>query len=878
MVALNRSHSSQCDPSLLHGLTEDQQTRLTELLDEYLVNLENGSRPDPETVKKENPDLAEQFDAYLGKLDQLYGVSLGFQDPTDSVHSEMNNETTLGDFTIHREVGRGGMGVVYEASQESLDRRVAIKLLPMASLLDSRQIARFKNEAHSAGLLQHPNIVPIYSVGSERGIHYYAMQYIDGESLDQWIDSRREDALDAAKNSEFQKSHYEVTGELVQWAIDIAGALHVAHENGVVHRDVKPSNLMLDKFGKIWITDFGLARCQTNASLTQSGDVIGTMRYMSPEQALGQSALIDGRADIYSLAATLYELLTLHPAHDGDDAASILRKIDQQQVTPLRSFRPDLPRDLETVVAKAMSKNREARYETAEDFAADLKRVLNGEPTIARPPTIIDRTSRFAAKHRSVVMTGALVVFVGFIGLAYHNTNLAAAKHASDLHAARALRGEMLARNAVDQLGSQTAELLSGIPSADPVRRQLLATTIDYYERFVAQHGGAPELREDLAITLGKIGSFQTELGDVTHAIGSLRRSEAIYSDLVEQTSSDATRLAWATSQNNLAQALVTHGKLEEAASYFAKAITMQKSLDSQDAKVALATSLNNLGLLLAQSGALEQSEDTYLEAIGLLSQLQQLAGKPSTRQDEANDMESISTINRQLATVQTNLSGLLTQESPDRAAEYARQALSSQINALDQDRGNVELAMQTLVTLNTLGVAQSAAGRSELAIETFDKAIEIGRQLLARWPDHPAYRRDLVLSYNHLGLTLTKCGKLVAARRALDEALALGEPLAETFTDDAETRSMLGGIYNNVGFLYQQLGDRTAAAKNYSEAIRHQSIAVKLAPQVKRYQGYLKKHQENFNTVSIKRIGHASDSSTNPKVKRLAELRGVSS
>nr|WP_233903483.1 serine/threonine-protein kinase [Stieleria maiorica] len=826
---------SRSDPLGLEHLSEEQQSRLTELLDQYLIALENGQRLNVDQVSRENPDLAEVFASYLEKLDALYGVVPGFQDPTETPSPEHTDKMTLGDYTILREIGRGGMGIVYEASQQSLDRRVAIKLLPLASLLDARQIARFRNEAHAAGLLQHPNIVPIYSVGSERGVHYYAMQFIDGETIDEVVSRGRTGSSAGLQAGATQ---------IIRWAIDIAGALQVAHENGVIHRDVKPSNLMLDQAGKIWITDFGLARRQTDVTLTRSGDVIGTMRYMSPEQARGQTALIDGRADVYSLAATLYEMLTLRPAHDGADAPTILKQIDQQEVTPLRSLRPDLPRDLETVIAKAMSKCREGRYDTAADFAADLTRILEGQPTIARPPSIADRVGRFAAMHRSVVMTGAVVVSLGFIGSAFMNAKLAAAKQESDASAIRAMRGEAEARDAVDRLGLRGAEQLANIPAADSVRRQLLIDTLDYYQRFAAGAMSDPQLREDLAVTLGKIGSLHAELGDSDNALVSLTESESLYAHLAGRpNATDGIRLDWSTSQNNLAQAHVRSGNLTEAARYFARAIATQRTIADRTrgeqkltTTLALATTLNNLGLLLSQTDASAKAEETYMEAIDLLT---------------ADGAPTDNGFRQQLATVRANLSGLLTSTSPDRAVEYALQALSGQLDTLQADRGNAKLATQTIVTLNTLGAAQSAAQHPLDAINTFNRAIEIGHELLARWPEHAAYRRDLVLSYNHLGLAYSKAGGVANARAAFDEALTLGRPLATRFSTDAETRSMLGGVLNNLGFLHQQRGDDSAAAQAYQEAIQHQSAAVRLAPQVKRFRDYLKKHQQNYRTVA---------------------------
>ena len=223
------------------------------------------------------------------------------------------DERRLGDFRLIREIGRGGMGVVYEASQISLGRRVALKVLPFAAVLDSRQIARFKHEAQAAAQLEHPNIVSVFAIGVERGVHYYAMQYIEGQSLDRALAEMRPAACSApdrgaggveadvcpstsssllTAKSTRRRDYFQTVARL---GIQAAEALHAAHEHGVVHRDIKPSNLLLDADGKLWVTHFGLARCQTDATLTRTGDVVGTMRYMSPEQAMGQSALVDHR-------------------------------------------------------------------------------------------------------------------------------------------------------------------------------------------------------------------------------------------------------------------------------------------------------------------------------------------------------------------------------------------------------------------------------------------------------------------------------------------------------------------------------------------------------------------------------------------------------
>jgi len=326
----------------------------------------------------------------------------------------------LGDFRIVREIGRGGMGVVYEAEQLSLGRRVALKVLPYAAMLEEKAVIRFKNEARAAATLDHPNIVPIHAVGVERGVHYYAMQLIEGASVGELVGDlqrqqpRREGSgfpagqpdistravLHSRLSTEREHDRQAYVRQVTDWCRQAAESLQHAHEKGVLHRDVKPGNLLIDHGGKLWVADFGLARIESNATLTATGDLVGTLRYMSPEQALGRRVVIDERADVYSLGLTLYELLTLRSAFDAEDRQELLRQIAEEQPTPIRSIEPGVGIDLETVVLKAIEKAAEDRYASAGDFAADLRRTLAGEPIVARRPGVVDRFGRWLRKHR----------------------------------------------------------------------------------------------------------------------------------------------------------------------------------------------------------------------------------------------------------------------------------------------------------------------------------------------------------------------------------------------------------------------------------------------------------------------------------------------
>ncbi|MGO9463424.1 MAG: tetratricopeptide repeat protein [Isosphaeraceae bacterium] len=357
----------------------------------------------------------------------------------------------LGDFRLLREVGRGGMGVVYEAEQMSLGRRVALKVLPMAAAVGPRGLQRFQNEARAAAGLHHTNIAPVYAVGSERGVPYYAMQFIDGQTLSAIVAQlrRRQGAATggapgAAEDQPTSRDapagppgepapeagtstaplgllstpeglrggeYYRIVAGL---GVQAAEALDCAHQLGVVHRDVKPANLMVGAGGHLWVTDFGLARMQADASITATGDLVGTLRYMSPESAAGGATrvVIDHRTDVYSLGATLYELLTLRPVFPGTDRQEVLRQIAFDEPPPLRRLNRAVPAELEVVVLKALEKSPADRYATAQDLADDLRRWLDDRSILARRPSWARVAARWSRRHKPLVGAALTVLLM----------------------------------------------------------------------------------------------------------------------------------------------------------------------------------------------------------------------------------------------------------------------------------------------------------------------------------------------------------------------------------------------------------------------------------------------------------------------------------
>ncbi len=450
---------------------------LAQVCDEIIDRLQSEAGLDEDDLRREFPEFAAELSRLLPTLRAL--VSLGTPSgpgdgPAPGIAVEPDlTARSLGDYRVLREVGRGGMGVVYEAVQVSLNRRVALKVLPSAAALDARRLSRFKTESQLAALLSHRNIVPVFAVGCESGVHYYAMQFVAGRTLAEHIAAMRDGHGELLPGAESpppglgriapepglslgrlrSREHALAAARL---GIQAAEALAAAHDEGIVHRDIKPANLMVEPHGHLWVTDFGLARLQSEAGLTHTGDVIGTLRYMSPEQALGRLAAVDSRTDLYSLGITLYELLTLRPACDGADQATVVRQILDEAPAPAARLNPAIPRDLETIVHKSMSKDPRDRYDTAHAMADDLRLFLCGRPILANRPGPLDHALKWARRRWKFVATtaavAALVMTLTVAGLSWSNArlqaltrSLAAEKDRADRHASEEARQRTLA-------------------------------------------------------------------------------------------------------------------------------------------------------------------------------------------------------------------------------------------------------------------------------------------------------------------------------------------------------------------------------------------------------------------------------------------------
>jgi serine/threonine protein kinase len=424
---------------------------------------------------------------------------------------------------------------------------VALKVLPFAATLDPRRLQRFHNEARAAASLHHPNIVPVYAVGAVRGVHYYAMQLIEGQNLAVLLADLRRSVQPNEPNAARSTLGSEATGPdaapppadgltadtrqvigaqlstqrsvrsseyfrtVVSLIAQAAEGLDYAHGLGIIHRDVKPANLIVDARRNVWLTDFGLAQFRADAGLTLTGDLVGTLHYMSPEQAGGQRALIDHRTDVYSLGATFYELLTLRPIFDGPDRPVLLHQILHDEPRAPRSIDKTIPPELETIVLKAVSKAPAERYPTIREFADDLHHFLRNEPITARLPTLPQRARKWLRRHPSVLVASIILLVLLSAGSLVSAWLIRGSYERERLRAEEAEVRFQLAKQSVDEMIQLAQEDLIDKPHMEGLRRRLLEAALAYYQKFIELRRDEPGA-EDLELTRNQVKAIVDDL------------------------------------------------------------------------------------------------------------------------------------------------------------------------------------------------------------------------------------------------------------------------------------------------------------------------------------------------------------------------------
>jgi serine/threonine protein kinase len=756
-----------------HAYAEaEAESLLADLVDEITQRLNAGESVSLDEYATRYPQFSESLASLLEALTLVRQAGVADDDFQIDENSEPRGQ--LGDFYIEREIGRGGMGIVYEAEQISLGRRVALKVLPFVATLSPAQLQRFKNEARSAAALKHPNIVGVYSIGCERGVHYYAMEYVEGPSLAEVVEIRARSREQGAESSgveqqngravEQQRSsgaeekgsiavvqqnssnsttplphssssdnrysttpllHYRSSADtapvaalstlkttqpaeffrsIARLGIQAAEALDYAHQMDVVHRDIKPSNLLLDVAGKLWITDFGLAMTQSDAGLTMTGDLLGTLRYMSPEQAAGKRLPLDHRTDIYSLGITLYELLAGRPAFDSSERAELLRAIAETEPAALRKLVPPMPADLETIVHKAIEKDAADRYNSAGELAADLRRFLDDRPIVARPPAIAARARKWMRRHSTAVAAAVGVLVVAVVGLSIGAAMLNSAYRHSAERERQAEKNLQIAVDTIDRLLARVA---------------------------------------DDADIHGQLHHAEQLYVDAANA----------YDRVLENTNNAAFVLRAANSRAELAVVLAESGRHDRALEEAERGLRLLQTLSSID----------NLGVremevrahLLDLQGWAQLHRHQYAAAEWSLSEALHLREQLlDTGTDRLKHLKKMSEALNSMAVLRSETGQL------DEGERLLRRALSIRASLPEKERGDGVWLSDAAGLMGNLGGIDRDRGNYAAAEELFREAAELMRQAIERRPNYQAYRQDLYNCRWNLADTLVRAGR----------------------------------------------------------------------------------------------------------------------
>lgn len=836
-------------------MSDSNETRnpVERLAEEFVERCRRGEHPTVAEYTEAHPVWAEQ-------IREVFPTLLALEELKSDHHlcAGLSGERAadyespperIGDFRILRTIGRGGMGVVYEAEQESLGRRVAIKVLAASYASSPQAVRRFRREAQAAARLHHTNIVSVFGVGEREGKHFYVMQYIEGRSLDGVVaelsgrhaetvtvdrpaeaehgepakltedyfgvavarallrgrfgpvspqpgdatgavttrheGDSQESSAGAVRQQTFPQQPNGGTalgasgglgGEARRCAywrsvagigVQVAAALHYAHRQGILHRDIKPGNVILDEKGVAWLTDFGLAKLVDQEDLTHPGDVVGTLRYMAPEQLEGKTS---ASSDLYSLGLTLYELLTLRPAFNETSRHLLLHQVSQQDPPRPRTIIPDIPRDLETIVLKAMAREPVHRYETAGELADDLQRFLEDRPIRARRTSAVEHAWRWCRRNpalATLTTTTILLLVGGIVGSSAGYVREAGLRAQAEAESRRAEANLAIAAEAFEDVFSKVSgEPLphafekagddvwigdAGLPAVGKKDALVLEGLLRFYDRFAAQNRDNTKWQHQSGQAYRRVGDIQQRLGRFREAKEAYGGAIGLYEHLVQSASDEADFVV------ELAAIHIQLGNMALATDRFDEAFRQYALAETTVTREGASASASPVGQF--------QLAEAY-RAMGMAAFLQRMLS--SMPEGPAAD-------------------------TPD-AEVCLRKALAilSALAAGAHARGEYRQALAECYG-NLWGVCHFSQ-RGEEADEAKRQAIGILEELVAAFPDNPQYRQTLAWTYAITNDSRT-AGDQEDSVAPLQKALALMGEVPAPYLEAPEYRRTLAHV-----------------------------------------------------------------------------------
>lgn len=742
-----------------------------------------------------------------------------------ATHVEESAPKSIGDYELLRELGRGGMGIVYLARQRGLNRLVALKMiLPGGS---GGAVARFRVEAEAAAHLRHPGIVAVFDVGTEAGRHFYSMEYVDGRDLSQLVGER------------------SLTGrEAAEIVAAIADAMHYAHERGVLHRDLKPSNILIDPAGKVKITDFGLAKRVDGDSELTGAAILGTPSYMPPEQAVPGRGVVGPGSDVYAIGAILYQTLTCRPPFRAENPLETIRQLLTTDPVAPRLLNAAIPRDVETICLKCLEKESSRRYGSARELGDELRRFLAGEPILARPLNRVQRGWRWCRRHPAVASLSAVILLLALFAAAGVTSQWLRAERNLD----RANLAFERLNTASDQMLTVVEDWVVRLPLDSNEHQETLSVTLSLYEKFLREEPTHVAARIKLAQTHHQLADIRRSQRQFELAAQHFAAAAAEYAQVLRERPDHPQARRWlADEQDWLGETQREAGRLEESQETLRSALATQESLAAVDPSPGLqaemARSLYNLALLLRDMGDLAGATKRGRLALDLFQQLPPAdRERPTVRQGEAR--------------CHVNLGMMLREAQEPRAAfEHYEQAATILRELVDEAPRQVrrrelraELAQTELNRGNLLLIARGHEAFVELdalaeSARSFRAAIELFRALVVEYPSVVEYRNELANAWNGLGSNHQVAKNEVEARAAFDHARELFTALVRRSPDSADLCSRLAITLSNLALL-TPASDGDAKVELLSSAVEHQSQASRRAPKSATYRSLLRRHR----------------------------------